>query len=220
MTMMQQDTSRRYGALLLIAAVLQFVASMAIVQLAFQCHGGQCYNLLTNPISDLGSAGLNGHPYSPLWPLFNYSIAVFGVLGIAGLIMLRGWFPKNAWRVSGLAIIIVSLFASIGVGIVPEDTILALHSLFALIAFFGSAFGLLLLSIGLYKGRRRYAAFSTICGLTSLAVLFVFVLPDFGILARWAASGPGFGFGGMERLLAAPVLLWLVVTGLIAIRKR
>ncbi len=214
--------SAKYGAWLLIAAAVQFVLCMVIVQLAFPCTNGQCYNLLTNPISDLGSAGYGSFPMSHLWYLFNYSIVLFCVLGTAGLLLMGGWFPKDRFRSGGLTIIIISLFASAGVGVVPEDTILKLHSLFALIAFVGAGLGLLILSIGLLRSRRNsYAAFSLACALISLVVVIIFMLPNLGILPQWIHSGPGFGFGGMERLTAAPVLLWLIVTGIIvATRKR
>jgi len=213
--------SVKYGAWLLIATVVQFVLCMATVQLAFPCTNGQCYNLLTNPISDLGSAGYGSFPISHLWYLFNYSAVLFGALGVAGLLLVVGWFPKGVFRSAGFTIIIVSLFASAGVGVVPEDTILLIHSLFALVAFVGSGLGLLILSIGLLRSRRNsYAAFSVICALIALFVVIVFMLPDFGLLVPWIHSGQGFGFGGMERLIVIPVLLWFIVTGIMLARRR
>jgi hypothetical membrane protein len=199
-----------YIGYLLFFAAVQFILAMVVVQLAFPCTNGICYNILTNPISDLGNTMT-----SPLWSVFNYSLVIFGALGFASVLILRSAFPKNSTRNLGVLIILIGILGAMGVGVVPENTILAVHSIFALITFVGLALGILILGIGLRKNRQwsTYAIWSIVFGAISLLAIIIFMLPSFGLLPAWIHSGPGAGFGAIERLVMLPSLLWVLMTG-------
>jgi len=207
----------RLGGYLLFAAAIQFILSMVAVQLAYPCHNGVCYNPLTNPISDLG----NTHT-SALWPLFNYSLVLFGVLSFSGLLLLRSRLPGGSLGVVGVVALLVSLLGAIGVGVVPENTILALHSIFALTSFALSGLGILVLGLAARREKTPggFSPCSMAVGAFTLIALMVSLSPSFGLLAPWHTSGPGFGFGGIERLVALPPILWLLILGFYFSRRR
>ena len=200
----------RYGAILMIIGSIEFLAGMTITQLAFPCTVS-CYNMLTNPISDLGNTFA-----STLWPVFNYSLALFGVIIIISLLLVGNVFGKASLYRLGLLFAVLAALGGMGVALVPENTILAVHSDFALISFWSA--GLLMLILGLAmrsrKGWGLYSAYSIVSGLFSIVTLLIFMLPILGVHIVWNTSGPGFGFGGMERLVVAPLILWLIVIGL------
>ena len=212
--------SGKCGACLLTMAAIQFIVFMLMVQAAYPCYNGICYNLFTNPISDLGNTAT-----SPLWPLFNYSLVMFGLLLFIGIIYLIGKFPKGLLRNGALAALLFSALGAIGVGVVPENTMLAIHSMAALIAFLFSGLGILLLGVAIARkfGAKRhlpYAAYTLISGAITVGVLLLYLLPTGGISSHLAMSGPGWGFGGVERVIAFPPILWTLVTGLYFSSKR
>jgi hypothetical membrane protein len=205
------DKWTRYAGYLLFFAGVQFVIAMIAAQLAFPCTtNGICYSAFTNPISDLGNTMT-----SPLWPVFNYSLVLFGVLGFSSLLILRLKFPDGVLRDLGLLVILIGILGAVGVGVVPENTILAIHSIFALIAFVGLALGILIFGIGIRKRKEwsRYGTMSIMLGTISLLAIIIFMLPSFGILPHWIISGPGIGFGAIERLVMVPSLVWVLMTG-------
>lgn len=197
----------RYGALLMILGSIEFVVGMAVAQYAFPC-AQVCYNPLTNPISDLGNTVA-----SPLWPVFNYSLALLSVTIIASLILVGNVFGKDLYYKLGVLFSSLAALGAMGVALVPENTILPVHSYFAIIAFLSTGMLMLLFGIAMHprKEWKYYSAYSMAGGLFSIIVLLIFTLPLFGVRIAWATSGSGFGFGGMERLIVAPLLIWLVV---------
>lgn len=199
------------GGVILIVAVVQFVIVMAAAQLAFPCTNGVCYNIATNPISDLGNTML-----SPLWPLFNYSIMLLGALLFVGVFLISGAFRRGPLSLAGLALLAISALGSSGVGVVPENTILAIHSAFALVAFLAGGLSILLLGASMARDARwrRFALYSIVSGLITVGVLVFFILHG-----MWVMSGSGFGFGAIERIVVAPILIWALVVGVrLAIR--
>lgn len=210
----------RLGAALFWFATLQFAAAMLFVQAAYPCHSNVCYNMLTNPISDLGNTST-----SPFYYVFNASLALFGLLLLIGILFIKDAFPKGIARTAGFSALVIAAIGSLGVAMVPENTILEIHSISALIAFFFSGLGILLLGYLLYKkfGSKKhigYTAYTIISGIIPVAVLLLYLLPSGGISSSLALSGPGWGFGGVERVIAFPPLLWIFVTGLYLYRKK
>lgn len=213
--------SSRYSGVIFIVAVVQFVIVMLVAQAAYPCiaitavkgmpGGIFCYNPLTNPISDLGNTST-----SPLWPLFNYSIMLLGALLLAGVFLVSGAFGRGRIGLAGLALLAVSALGSAGVGVVPENTILAVHSAFALVAFLAGGLGIVLLGISmLFDSRwRRFSMYSILSGLITVSVLVFFVSHG-----SWAMSGSGLGFGAIERIVVAPILIWLFVVGTRLVRR-
>lgn len=203
----------RVNGYLVAFSVGLFVLAMIAVQAAYPCTNGVCYNPLTNPISDLGNTST-----SPLWPVFNYTIVMFGLLTIFGILRLMGLFATRA-GVVGMALLVAAMLGAMGVGIVPENTILPIHSLFALIAFGLSGPAAILIGYSRLNTKPSwYPRFSILMGALTLLAFLVFVAPQFGLIPAWKIAGGSFGFGGAERLIVAPVLLWLLITGLFADR--
>lgn len=226
----ERDT--RVGALLWLVGTLIFVLVMIVAELGYGCANvGGCYNPLTNPISDLGSAGFAGNPpystgtipwpVSPLWPVFNYGIMLFGAFIVVGAFLLPRAFPQSRLATLALAIFALAGFGGAGVGVVAEDTILAIHASFALIAFAGAGVALLVVAYPLARDPRwgrGWTLYTLASGLFSVAATVVFQFPSWGLLPGWAISGAGFGYGAMERLIIVAPLLWLIVASIHVLR--
>lgn len=203
----------RIGAVAWIVGAVQFMAGMAVAQLAWTTP----YSLLNNYISDLGAvscgywpAGSSRYICSPWHSVFNGSAVVLGLLFILGTVLVVRAFPPTHVSRVGLCMIAVAGAGAIGVGLSPEDVNLLVHSISALVAF---AIGnLAIIALGYAVSRdpawKGYRIFGVACGTIGLVGL-VWYLSGF-----W---GP-LGLGGTERLIVAPILLWAVVVGLHIVR--
>ncbi len=220
--------STRKAGLIWLFATAQFIIAMAITQMAYGCANyGGCYNLLSNPISNLGSSGIqNGNPpyftyqgsriswpSSPLWFIFNFSLALFGLLLVCGMFLAEELFRKGAWHSVWSILFAAAGIGAMGVGLFPEDLLLSLHGVSALIAFVCSGASLVAASMAMRKDRRwsgGWQKYTMLSGLASLAFAVILMLPDFGVIQRWPVIGDGLGFGGLERLIILPVILWII----------
>jgi hypothetical membrane protein len=145
------------------------------------------YSVSRNFISDLG--------VGPVATLFNFSVSLLGLTAILGAYFAQGIFRRP---------ILAALFAiagagTIGVGVFPE-TVRAIHLLMSLVTFlFGG-----LSAIAAYPVEKRPLNYlSIVLGLFSLVALTLFAT---GVYL-------GLGPGGMERMIAYPILLWLIAFG-------
>jgi hypothetical membrane protein len=184
------------GGLLLLVAVLQFAVAMIILQIGYPG-----YSLLHNYISDLGNTNL-----SPWWPLFSATNIVLGGLVIAAAVEIRSSFRSGPARLVGLALLVITGVGAIGVGLNPEDVRLRLHVLSAGLAFIGGNIGLIVLAMAMrgfhhWNGFRIFSVALGVIGLVALGLLEAHY---------WGALGPG----GMERLVAFPLLVWSIVVGI------
>lgn len=198
----------RLGGAAWVLAAVQFVVLMVVVQLAWT----HPYDLLQNAISDLGAVGCKENPAgtsyvcSPLHALFNASIIGFGALVAVGAVAARPAFPSGRVGSAASAALIVSGFGAALVGVFPEDVYGIGHGVGALLAFVGSSVALLLFGWAL-AGRpqwARYRILSIVCGALSAGALVALNLRE-----EW---GP-IGFGGLERIILAPALVWLLLVG-------
>ncbi len=145
------------------------------------------YSVSTNAISDLGvgSTAL----------LFNGSIVLLGFLILVSAYLYHPVHGK-VW------ITIPFLLAgvgAIGVGLFPETTG-APHGIFALLSF---VFGGLLAILVSTQVRPPFRHLSILLGAAGLVALVLFV----------SNNDLGIGFGGMERMIVYPVLLWGIAFG-------
>jgi hypothetical membrane protein len=198
----------RLGAVLWIAGAVQFVLTMVVVQLAWTTP----YDIATNAISDLGAVSCaensmgTSYVCSPLHVVFNASIILFGVLVAVGALATRPGFPPTRSSAWASPILVVAGSGALLVGLFPEDTIGTLHALGATMAFVGSSAAMLLFAVSM-SGRPRWSGYRQLslgCGLFSGATIVAS-----GIRESW---GP-IGFGGLERMIVAPAILWLMVLG-------
>jgi hypothetical membrane protein len=201
--------SVRHGAILLIVGAIQFVVAMAITQAGWTTP----YSLLHNYISDLGAVNCGDFPVSsthyvcsPWHLVFNISIIVLGLLVALGAVLIRSAFPPRGSRSLGLFLLMLAGLGSIGVGLSPEDVNLTVHSVSALLAFAAGNLALIVLAVAMLRDTRwdGFRAYSILSGLIGLVALVLFTEGIWGAL----------GVGGMERLVAAPILLWSIVAGI------
>jgi hypothetical membrane protein len=209
--------SVHHGAALWLAGALQFILAMAVVQLAWTGHPG--YSLSHNYISDLGNTGCGPWPNptsndicSPWHDVFDVSSVLLGVLVVLGAILVRSGFPTRRSSMVGLLCMAIGGLGSIGVGLSPENVNLTVHSVSALVAFVVGNFSLVVLGFAMFRdtrwdGLRAYTMLSGVVGLVA-TVLYV------------GHHDLTLGVGGMERLIVAPLLLWLIVAPIHLLRIR
>lgn len=145
------------------------------------------YSISADAISDLGvgSTAL----------LFNTSVAVLGIL-ILLFVYLYHTVHRKLWITIPY---LVAGIGPIGVGLFPE-TMGTPHAIFAFISFF---FGSIVLILVAMVVRAPFRYVSVVLGVLGLAALALF------------ASGTflGIGLGGMERMIAYPVIFWGIAFG-------
>lgn len=145
------------------------------------------YSAADKYISDLG--------VGPSAIIFNFSVFLFGLMVVGGAYYI--------WRAFGSRLIMILFvlagIGAMGVGIFTEDAG-AIHGIVSLIAFlFGG-----LSAISAYKLTKFPMNFvSVIMGLIGLIALGLFVTQNF----------LGLGQGGMERMIAYPIVLWVIGFG-------
>jgi hypothetical membrane protein len=170
---------------------VQFVIGMILAEIFYPG-----YNVSGNYISDLGATCRDTCIiYQPTAFIFNTSVIILGIL-----ILLSSYFIWQEFQNYLISILIgLSGLGAVGVGLFPETTG-NLHLIVSFIAFFFAALSAIAAS-KLVKSPFTY--FSVILGIASLAALALFGLQFY----------LGLGPGGMERMIAYPVLLWVVGFG-------
>jgi hypothetical membrane protein len=184
------------GALALVA--IQFVAAMAVVQWAYPG-----YSDLSNAISDLGNP-----LHSPWAAVFNDSIRLLGAAGLVLTYLIRPAFAWTARVSAGFAFLYLTAVGAFLVGTFPENSpYLAghIHAIVSALTFAGATLALLLLGAGMQRDVRwrGWVGLTLGLGLLTLAATVLFALGSSSNLA-----------GLFERLLVAPILLWLVLVGI------
>lgn len=182
-SVMKQVNSKVAGALIFVGAT-QFILCMLIAECIYPG-----YSVSNNYISDLGKLD------APSAPIFNTSVFVLGLTVVAGAYFLRKTIKSRVF----LCLLILCGVGAMGVGIFPEDFGL-IHFVVSLIAFLFGA----LSAIASYKFQKvPLSYFAVVLGVISLVALILF--------------GPevylGLGKGGMERMIAYPILLWAIGFG-------
>ncbi|MBN1433069.1 MAG: DUF998 domain-containing protein [Methanomicrobiaceae archaeon] len=177
------NNKRTAGVFLLSGGVI-WIISMIISEAVYPG-----YSINSNYISDLGVGP---------WPadvIFNLATIIFGICVLAGAIILIKTNSKELF-LYGLAIAGLGVFF---VGIFPESTGLP-HYLSA-----GTAFLMGSISAVAAAGRLKkpFCFFSAIMGITGLIALIALQIRIYGEI------GPG----GMERLIAYPLVLWIITYG-------
>ena len=99
---------------------------------------------------------------------------------------------------------------AIGVGLSPENVNTTVHVASASLAFFVGNLGLMALGVAMFRDTRwdGFRAYTMLSGLVGLVALVL------------SASGHdlGLGVGGMERVIVAPLLLFLAVASVHLLR--
>ena len=171
------------------------------------------YSLSRNTISDLGNTACG--PYgtrfvcSPWHGVMDASFVVLGLTMALGSACLLQQVPARRGTTIGVALMAAAGFGVILVGLFPENSVPEIHGTGAALSFLLGNAGIIVLggSVSLPASLRVY---SFLAGAIALAALGCF------------ASGRylGLGEGGLERVVAYPQTVWLIVTGLVLLRAR
>ena len=184
---------QKLAGITLFIGAFGFILAMQVAEFI----DGSSYNVSTNYISDLGTYCKTNVSCVNL-PSHNlFDISVF-LIGVA--IVLASYFLYKAFNKSILSgLLTLSGIGAMGVGIFPENYALE-HGIFSLVVFFFGG----LAAIAPYtieKGPFNY--FSVGIGAFSVVMLVLYVANFYF----------GLGPGGMERMVAYPILLWGVGLG-------
>jgi hypothetical membrane protein len=207
----------KLGGLLWILAAFQFAVSQVVVAFAWSTP----YSWRDNYISDLGNTacGEFAVPHaaamyvcSPLAGVMNASFIASGILIIAGASLLYASWPRRKMTAIAMALWVLAGLGKIGVGLVPENTNVAIH----LLAAFNipvESVAVLLTSLALLPtnpGLGRLGLVMASIGLTGTAL---------GIAAEVLGPGLylGLGVGGMERVAEYPATVWRFAAGVVAV---
>ena len=171
------------GSLLFVGGV-QFVLGIILAEALYPG-----YNTSIQTISSLG--------VGPSAIIFNSSVFLIGVLGLAGT-----YFVHRAFNFSLFTLLLgITFIGAIGVGLFTEATsTFTLHSIFAVIAF---VFGGISAIVSYRLQKQPLSILSVILGVFSLLAM--------GLLA--SGNYLGLGLGGIERMVAYPIILWAVGFG-------
>ena len=142
---------------------------------------------VTQMISDLGvgSTAL----------IFNISIIGFGILLITSAYLLHTAGTNRCF----LVLLAITGLGAAGVGIFPENIVVP-HTICAMTVFI---IGSLCAFLGFRVFRAPWSWFSPALGLITLTAFILLV----------AKLYPGLAAGGMERMIAYPLLIWALGTG-------
>ncbi len=173
------------GALIFIGAV-QFITGMLLAEFLYPG-----YSASGNYISDLGATCRETCTvYQPSASIFNASVTLLGIL-----LLLSSYFIWREFQISLVPILFgLTGAGAIGVGVFPE-TAGVIHEIVSLMAFLSGSLSAIAAS-KLVKVPFTYL--SVLMGITSLIALVLFMFEIY----------MGLGPGGMERVVAYPMLLW------------
>ncbi len=191
--------NRTLSGFLIFIGAAQCVLALIVAEALFPG-----YSVANNAISDLGAyCRANGtvcQVYQPSATIFNASLIVLGVATIAGV-----FFARRVFHTVPTVFAILAGVGALGVGLFPE-TSGGFHTAFSYVTFgFGS---LAVLSfVAFERGPFRYL--SLVLGVIALAASIVLVSGHLSLDGTWL----GLGYGAVERLIAYPLLIWLLGLG-------
>jgi hypothetical membrane protein len=208
------DSARtiRRGAIIWTLAI-QFFIVQVIVQAAWTTP----FSLMANYISDLGNTTCAPYPVdsnmyvcSPWHAGMNASFIVQGVIILLGAALIYRAFPAGQTRTVGLVLLALAGPGSILVGLFPENVNITLHTIGAAAHFVSGNLGIAVLGIAIAAAHRQtaLAVYSITSGSVGLLATALFISGNY----------LGTGIGGMERIAAYPLPLWLIVVGVSQLR--
>jgi hypothetical membrane protein len=181
---------------------IQYFIIQIIVAFAYKTT----YSLRFNTISDLGNSacGIYSGMYvcSPLHNLMNASFILLGITMATGSLLIYQEFKRDNATLVGFSFMALAGLGALIVGLFPENTISFLHTFGASLPFLLGNVALVIFSLSLAIPRLlRYYTF--LSGILALIALIFFYTDHY----------LGLGIGGMERIVAYPQTLWLIVFG-------
>ncbi len=190
------------GPLIWMLSVQYFIIQVIVAQ-AWKTT----YSLSLNTISDLGNtacgAASSRAVCSPLHALMNASFITLGITMALGAGLIYQEFRENNGSFTGFGFMGLAGLGTLMVGLFPENTISILHSVGAALPFLIGNVGLVILSLAL-DVPKPLKAYTFLSGVASLIALAFF----------YSHSYLGLGIGGLERVVAYPQTVWLIIFGM------
>lgn len=153
------------------------------------------YSMHENAISDLGTI-------AETELMFNTSLFVLGLLNfISGFVLFKVLNDKKLLIVFALGGI-----GAMGVGLIPLDSPIGVHGLFALFAF---VFINLEAAVAGRLAKSPLDKISIVMAILGLIFVPIMIMVDSGSLD----VSNSIGHGGVERMIAFPCLIWMVLFG-------
>jgi hypothetical membrane protein len=198
----------RWGPALYVLSIQYFVAQFIVAR-----RWSPPYSLSRNTISDLGNTACG--PYgarfvcSPLHGVMDASFVLLGVTMALGSAFLLRQADRGRGTTTGLALMAVAGIGAVMVGLFPENSVPEIHGVGAALSFLLGNAGITVLgwSLSLPAALRLYSFLS---GGIALVALGFFVSEHY----------LGLGEGGLERVVAYPQAVWLIVVGVALLLPR
>ncbi len=199
-----QQHSEHYpklGPILYVTSIQYFA-----VQLFAALQWRPPYSLSRDTISDLGNTACGTwnarYVCSPSHNVMNASFVVLGITMTLGSVLVSRYFANGRASKVGFAAMTISGLGVIMVGFFPENSVSALHGLGAAIPFVLGNASLIILALSLK--------------MPALLRLYFFlsgVIALLGLVAYASSHDLGLGEGGIERVVAYPQTVCLIVIG-------
>jgi len=193
---MTHPNGRIAGVLFLVAST-QFILGLVVAEALYPG-----YSVAHNYISDLGVGSSS--------MVFNSSAFLFGLLSIIG-----AYFLPRTVDFRGLTVLLILMaIGAIGVGIFTSAFSTTIHGVVSLMAF---GFGGLSATASFKVTKLPLSAVSVLLGMMTLGALALFAAGLVTTGSLTSSEPPasefflGIGPGGMERIVAYPALIWLIL---------
>lgn len=169
------------AGMLVSVGVTQFMVMMIVCEALYPG-----YSVAHNYISDLGVGATSS--------IFNTSIILLGVMVVAAVFFVHRVARDRFF----LASMLLAGIGAVGVGVFPEGSPYGLHFVMSAVTFIFAGIS----AIASYRSSPRHlGVLSIVLGVSSLTALTLFALELY----------LGIGKGGMERMIAYPVLSWALI---------
>ncbi|CAN5127470.1 hypothetical protein BH09PAT3_BH09PAT3_4140 [soil metagenome] len=204
-----RQLSYKYGAWLWVISIQYYILQLVV---ASQWSNG--YSWAHNTISDL--ANTHCGPYgdrlvcSPLHAAMNGSFLLLGLTMIAGSVLLGKKYAVSLLTRIGFGCMVLAGIGTILVGLFPENTVSSMHVIGAALPFIFGNIGMILLGLTIRALPKVLAVVTVLSGVIALVALPFFV----------SGTTLGIGSGWVERIVAYPQSIWMIVFGLFILRTR
>ena len=176
--------NKKYAGTLLFIGAVQCVLGILISEALYPG-----YSTSIQTISSLG--------IGPSAIIFNSSVFLIGILGLAATYFIYQEFKSNMFT----ALSAMTHNGTVGVGIFTEaNTTFTIHVIFSVITYL---FGGMAVIMAYKVQKQPLSILSAILGVFSITAMVLLALQIY----------LGLGLGGMERMVAYPLLLWEVSLG-------
>jgi hypothetical membrane protein len=193
-------------------------AQFFVAQVIAQSRWTAPFSLARNYISDLGNTTCGLYPTvagsyvcSPWHPLMNMSFALQGAIILIGAVLARPALAGLRWKAFIFLLLSVTAIGMVGVGLFPEDVNHKAHVISAGTQFITGNAAMVVAGVAANRVKRwrAFAVVSTALGIAGLLATALFA----------NGYGLGMGVGGMERVAAYTLPVWLITAGALMVRQ-